>query len=134
MPPRPGAPPRRLPGSQVLLFTAGVPLALAVLTVSILGLLVLMGEAAAGCGSIAVLRCLECFPGACECNAICGRATLLAPCADSQGTGPLAHTTFATLWRRAVQHNPFVQAFSLNFGAIGACVRAVWEARYRIPV
>lgn len=31
----------------------------------------------------------------------------------------VSNTDFADLWRRAVQHNPFVQAFMLNFGAIG---------------
>eukprot|EP00882_Tetradesmus_deserticola_P021649 GHRQ01023436.1.p1 GENE.GHRQ01023436.1~~GHRQ01023436.1.p1 ORF type:complete len:169 (+),score=14.39 GHRQ01023436.1:148-654(+) len=38
---------------------------------------------------------------------------------DTDQKSALAKTHFALLWRRAVQHNPFIQAFMLNFGAIG---------------
>jgi hypothetical protein len=40
-------------------------------------------------------------------------------CADTDQKSALAKSHFALLWRRAVQHNPFIQAFMLNFGAIG---------------
>ena len=43
--------------------------------------------------------------------AVCG--------ADHEQKLAVSKTDFADLWRRAVQHNPFVQAFLLNFGAIG---------------
>jgi len=39
--------------------------------------------------------------------------------ADTEQTSTLAQTRFADLWRRAVHHNPFIQAFMLNFGSIG---------------
>jgi len=45
-------------------------------------------------------------------------AVLVAP-ADHERKLAVSNTDFADLWRRAVQHNPFVQAFMLNFGAIG---------------
>lgn len=38
---------------------------------------------------------------------------------DAEQKLAISNTDFANLWRRAVQHNPFVQAFMLNFGAIG---------------
>lgn len=47
--------------------------------------------------------------------------------ADTDQKSALAKTHFALLWRRAVQHNPFIQAFMLNFGGIGeldACCQA----------
>lgn len=44
---------------------------------------------------------------------------VVPPLADSEQTLTISNTEFANLWRRAVHHNPFVQAFMLNFGAIG---------------
>jgi hypothetical protein len=47
--------------------------------------------------------------------------------ADAEQKLAVSRTDFADLWRRAVQHNPYVQAFMLNFGAIG---EALVELQY----
>eukprot|EP00877_Chromochloris_zofingiensis_P004201 jgi/Chrzof1/13782/Cz08g12080.t1 len=38
---------------------------------------------------------------------------------DDQLQRPISNSSFGVLWRKAVQHNPFIQAFMVNFGAIG---------------
>lgn len=47
------------------------------------------------------------------------RRLAFAILADTVNQNPLSHTQFGVLWRKAVSHNPFIQAMALNFGLIG---------------
>ena len=80
-----------------------MPIGLIAMSVGIVGLIVLLGDI--------VMTRLQLFHP---------RLMLMfMPAADTDKKLALSHTAFAILWRKAVHHNPFTQAFMLNFGAIG---------------
>lgn len=48
--------------------------------------------------------------------------------ADTDGSGFLAGTDFATWYKWLISINPFFSAFFFNFGGIGGCRRVSWQA------
>jgi hypothetical protein len=159
MPPRPiAAPPRRLTQQQLTYFMLGLPIGLIAVGVALAGLVVVWGEclsvprmallgpaahrrrwqhaSASACLACGCCRWCVCHsprrrPGA---HARALSLPLWHP-ADSKQQWAVSQSDFAALWRRAVDHNPFIQAFMLNFGAIGACVcaRVWWLAACGVP-
>jgi hypothetical protein len=137
MPPRPRGPPQKLTPQQFTYFCLGLPIGFIAVTVGLVGLVVVWGEwPARPCLTSAAVWQLPHCSGmlhTCTCNsssrhstthvALLSAAHATHPPTDAEQKLAISNTDFANLWRRAVQHNPFVQAFMLNFGAIG-----VWWA------
>jgi hypothetical protein len=120
MPPRRG-PPQKLTQQQLTYFSLGLPIGFIAVSVAIVGLVVVWGALRGQLVLLLLLCCmllLWCSPATAQLQPT-HLTVLICAAADSKQQYAVSRTDFADLWRRAVNHNPFVQAFMLNFGAIG---------------